>query len=108
VLAGRFIPVLCASIARLFPCRTEIARCLTLDFAISRYLFLSFPFLSEQISLKRCFHRCFSFQIPVQNPFFFCFLKTKLLICKDNIVSIRTDIAFLLFSSYNDKHVNSS
>jgi len=44
VLAGRFIPVLCASIARLFPCRTEIARCLTLDFAISRYLFLSFPF----------------------------------------------------------------
>jgi len=44
VLAGRFIPVLCASIARLFPCRTEIARCLTLDFAISRYLFLSFSF----------------------------------------------------------------
>jgi len=70
--------------------------------------FSLFPFPSEQISLKRCFHRCFSFQIPVQNPFFFCFLKTKLLICKDNIVSIRTDIAFLLFSSYNDKHVNFS
>jgi hypothetical protein len=41
---GAVYPVLCASIARLFPCRTEIARCFTLDFAISRYLFLSFSF----------------------------------------------------------------
>jgi len=40
--------------------------------------FYLFPFPSEQISLKRCFHRCFSFQIPVQNPFFFLLFESEI------------------------------